>query len=71
MGMGLFESHYLADGGAVILAKTTAHFVNSRRNVAETISVCLFGLSAHASNGNDLAILQDALLQLAEQDAET
>ena len=71
MRMDLFESHYLADGGAIILAKPAVHFVNSRRNLAEAISVCLLGLSAHASNGKDLAVLQDALLQLAEQDAET
>lgn len=73
MGVGVVGGQvqrYLADGGTVVPREATGHLVNSRPDVTEAVTVELLGLCAHTSYGKHLAILQHALLELAEKDAE-
>lgn len=75
MGVGLKRSWawtvaYLPDGSAIVLGKASLHLVDGWSNVVEAHTIELFGFSAHACDGQDLSVLYDSLLQLAEQDAK-
>lgn len=66
-----WRSAYFPDGSAIVLCEPSLHLVDGRSNVVEARTVELFGLGAHACDGQDLSVLYDSLLQLAEQDAKT
>lgn len=59
---------YLANAGAIIFREAVLDLVNGWGDFGELLAVCFFCLGAHAGNGHNLSILDDALLELAEQD---
>lgn len=61
---------YLPYARAVIFGETTRYLVGSRDDVPQALAIGLFGLCPQPRNGEDLAVLLDALVELAEQDAE-
>lgn len=61
---------YLPYARAVILGETTRYLVRSRGDVPQALAIGLLGLCPQSRNGEDLAVLLDALVEFAEQDAE-
>lgn len=59
---------YFSKAGTIVFAKPAIYLVDGWGDFGELLTVCLFGLGAHAGYGQDLSILYDALLQLAKQD---
>lgn len=60
----------LASAGAVIARKAFGVSVAGGTNVTHVLAVELFGIGAHAGNGQNLLVFLDTLLELAKQDAE-
>lgn len=58
---------YLAHAGSVVLGEAILDFVDCWGDLCELLAVYLLGLGAHAGDGQNLSVLDDALLQLAEQ----
>lgn len=62
---------YLARAGAIVLPEAALYLVDGRSYVGEALSVDLLCLGAQSGDGQDLAVLDDALLELAKQDSES
>lgn len=62
---------YFANTGTVIFSKAALDLVDCWGDIGELRAVYLLSLGAHAGDGQDLSILDAALLQLAEQDSKT
>lgn len=62
---------YFANTGSIILSKATLDLVDCWTDFSELGAINLFGLGAHPGDGQDLSVLDAALLQLAKQDSET
>jgi DNA-binding transcriptional ArsR family regulator len=60
----------LANGGAIVTIKATRQLVCGGRNISEALAIRFLGLGAQPSYGQHLAILYNALLELAEEDTE-
>lgn len=59
---------YFSKTGAIVFAKATLYFVDGWGDFGEFLTISFFGLGAHAGNGQNLSVFDDALLQLAKQD---
>lgn len=59
---------YFPNAGTIVFGEATLDFVDGWGNLGKALAVDLFGLGAHARDSEDLSVLYDALLQLAEQD---
>ena len=61
---------YLSHAGSVISLEATAYFARCGFDFTQTLSVQVFSVCAHASDGDDLLIFLYALVELSEEDAE-
>lgn len=62
---------YFANTGAVIFGKPALYLIDCWANFCKLCAIDLLGFGAHAGDRQDLSVLDTALLQLAEQDAES
>jgi len=62
---------YFFDTGPVIFLESAFYTIGSPFNVAQLLTIYVFRFCSHARNGEDLLVLLYALLELAEQYAET
>ena len=61
---------YLPHTCAIVAREAAVDFIGRGCDVAETLTVGFLCFSAQTSDGQDLPILLDSLLELAEQNAE-
>jgi len=61
---------HLANSGTFILSEAALNSVCSRHDVCESVTVHFLGFGSQSRHGQNLAVLEDALLELAEQNAE-
>jgi hypothetical protein len=57
--------------GTIVPLKTIGYAICCRQNVAQMLSIQVFCVCAHASDGDNLLILPDPLLKLAEEDTQS
>lgn len=69
--MDRVDASDLAHTGTVIARKASLEAVGDGADFCELAGVRLLGLGAHASYRENLLILLDTLLELAEEDAQT
>ena len=62
---------YFFDTGPIIFLESAFYAIGSPFNVAQLLTIYVFRFCSHARNGEDLLVLLYALLELAEQYAET
>lgn len=62
---------YFSNTGSIVFVEATLDLVDCWGDLGELGAVDLLGLGAHAGDGQDLSVLDAALLQLAEQDPKT
>jgi hypothetical protein len=62
---------HLSHARALISGEAARYALRRRPNAGEGVSVGIFGVGAHAGDGEHLLVLLHALLELAEQDSET
>lgn len=62
---------HLLDAGAVIFLKSTIDLESGWLNLAQLLTIQIFGVGSHSRDDEDLLVFLDALLELAEQDSET
>lgn len=67
----LVPSPYLPHACALISAEAAGYALRGGPDVGEAVSVELFGVGAHAGNGEDLLVLLHALLELPKQHSKT
>ncbi len=64
-------SPYLARASTIVLPEPALYLVNGRYYVGQALSVDFFGFGAQSSNSQNLAVFDDALLELAKQNSES
>ena len=69
-GEGTERATHLPKTGPIVSLEAAIHAIGSGCDVAQFSPILLFGFGAHAGDGQDLLVLDDALLELPEQDAE-
>lgn len=62
---------HLAKRRAVVAAEAIGYLVGGRRDVAKSLTVGILGFSAHASDGENLPVLYNTLLELTKQDPQS
>jgi hypothetical protein len=61
----------LPDAGSIVAAEAALDLVYCWGDFCEFLAVNLLGLGAHAGDGQDLSVLDDALLEFAKQDTQS
>jgi hypothetical protein len=62
---------YLPNACAIVSGEATLYLVHGRGYLGQARAVYLLGLGAEARHGKDLPVLDDTLLELRKQDAES
>ena len=61
---------HLAHTSSLISRKAATYAIRGWRDEGQTVPILLFGIGAHAGDGDDLLVFLDALLQLPEENTE-
>lgn len=62
---------YFSDARAIVAREAASDLVGGRGDISETLAIELLGLGPHASYGQKLSVLLDALLKLAKQNSQS
>lgn len=64
------DNTHLPRTGTIVPHETSVHPINRRRNISESVAVHLLCIGPHARNGEDLLVLNHALLELLEENTQ-
>jgi len=57
---------YLPETRTIVSREAASHFVRGYRNVSQLLCICFFCISSHSRDGENLFVLDNALVELIE-----